>query len=94
MYNSNGYGILPVTPIACGLVAPKRHCKKHGFLSICIFLILPSIIINNKYVLKPRLIFNLYAHISRKNDWNIFFIAKHVSPFNHDNATRKRARAK
>ena len=26
-YNPNGYGSLQVTPIACGLEAPKRHGK-------------------------------------------------------------------
>ena len=36
--------------------------KKHSFfLPICIFLILPSVIINNKDLLKTRLIFNFYA---------------------------------
>ena len=39
---------------------------KRLFLFICILLILPSIIINNKDLLKTRLIFNFYAQISCK----------------------------
>jgi len=76
-YNPNGNGSWQVTPIACGFEAPKRHGNKTAFSSICILLlIIPHIIINNKDLLKPRLIFNFYAHISCKNDWNIF-IAEH-----------------
>ena len=65
-YNPNGYKSLQVTLIACGLEATKRHGKNMAFLSICILLILPSIIINFKDLLKARLIFNFYAHISCK----------------------------
>jgi len=50
-YNMNGYGSLQVTPIACGLEAPKRHGKTR-LISICILLILPSVNINNKELLK------------------------------------------
>jgi len=57
---------LRVTPIACGLEAPKRHRKKTAFLSICYFLIQPSVVMNNKDLLKTRLIFNFNAHISCK----------------------------
>jgi len=63
-YNLNGNRILRVTPIACRLEAPKRHYKNTAFLFICILLILPSIIINNKDLLKTQLIFNMYAQIS------------------------------
>jgi len=51
-YNPDGYGSLRVTPIACGLEAPKRHGKNTAYLSVCILLILPSEIINNKTLLK------------------------------------------
>jgi len=52
-YNPNGYGSVRVTPIACGLEAPKRHGKKkHGVLSICTLLIPPSVDISNKDLLK------------------------------------------
>ena len=61
---------LRVTPIAYGLEAPKRHRKNTAYLSICFFLIQPSVVINIKDLLKTRLIFNFYAHISCKNDWN------------------------
>jgi len=37
-----------------GLEAPKRHGKNTAFLSICILLIFPSVIINNKDLLKTR----------------------------------------
>jgi len=40
--------------------------KNRAFLSICILHILPSVIINSKDLLKTRLIFNFYAHISCK----------------------------
>jgi len=73
-YNPNGYGSLRVTSIACGLEAPKRHGKKTRLLSICILLFLPSVIINNNDLLKTRLIFNFYAKISCKNDWNNFLL--------------------
>jgi len=74
-HNPNGYGSLRVTPIACGHEAPKRHSNKHSFLSICILLILPSVIINNKDLLKTRLNINFYAQIScKKNDWNNFLL--------------------
>ena len=69
-YNPNGYWSLLVTPIACGLKAPKWHGKNMAFLSICILLILPSVISNNKDLLKTRLICNYFVHISCKNDWN------------------------
>ena len=82
-YNPNGYGSFRVTPIGCGLEAPKRHGKKNtAFLSICILLILPSVIINNKDLLKTRLIFNFYAHISCKNDWNNFLLLNTNPPLN------------
>ena len=76
-YTLNGYGSLRVAPIACGLEAPKRHGKKDGFLSICI---LPSVITNNKDLLKTRLIFNVYAQISCKNDWNNFLLLNTNAP--------------
>ena len=44
---------LRVTPFACGLEAPKWHG-----------LILASVIINNKDLLKTQLIFKFYAQIS------------------------------
>ena len=40
--------------------------KNTAFLSICILLILPSVIINNKDLLKTWLIFNFYAQFSLK----------------------------
>jgi len=52
MYNPNGYGSLRVTPIACGLEAPKRHGKNTAFLSIYVLPIPQSVIINNKDLLK------------------------------------------
>ena len=43
--------------------------KSMACLSICILLILPSVIINDKdYFAKTRLILNFHAHISCKND--------------------------
>jgi len=79
-YNPNDYRSLRVTPIACGLETPKRHGKNTAFLSICILLILPSVIINNKDLLKTRLIFNFYSHISRKNDCNNFLLLNTNGP--------------
>jgi len=32
--NPNGYGSVRVTPIACGLEAPKRHGKKGFFIQL------------------------------------------------------------
>jgi len=64
-YNPNDYGSLRVTPIA-----DMRHQNgiviNTAFLSICILLILPSVIINNKDLLKTRLNINFYAKISCK----------------------------
>ena len=65
---------LRVTPIACGLEAPKWHRKNTAFLSICFFLIRPSVVINNKDLLKTRLIFNSYAQMCCKNDWKKFLL--------------------
>jgi len=53
---------------------------KRGILSICIRLILPSVIINSKDLLKIRLIFNFYAHISFKNDWKNFLLLNAYPP--------------
>jgi len=33
-HNPNGYGSLRVTPIACGLEAPKRHGKNTFFIHL------------------------------------------------------------
>ena len=79
-YNPNGYGSIRVTPISCGHEAPTRHGKKHGFLSICILLIRPSIVINNKDLLTTRLIFNFYAQLSYKHDWNNFLLLNTNEP--------------
>jgi len=43
---------------------------KTAFLFICILLILSTVNINNEDLLITRLIFNVYAQISCKNDWN------------------------
>jgi len=83
-YNLNGYGSLRVVPIACGFEAPKRHGKKDGFLSICI-LILSSVIINNKDLLKTRLIFKFNAQISCKNNWNNLLLLNTNAPLICDN---------
>ena len=79
-YNPNDYASLWVTAITCGLEAPKRHGKNTAFLSTSILLILPSVIINNKDLLKTRLIFNFYAQISCKNDWNNFLLLNTNAP--------------
>jgi len=50
----------------------QNGMEKNGFFIPCILLILPSVIINNKVLLKTRLIFNFYA--SYKNDWNNFLL--------------------
>jgi len=55
--------------------------KTRFFLSICFFLI-PSVVINNKDLLKTQLIFNFYAHISCKNDWNNFLLLNTNGPLN------------
>jgi len=47
-YDPNGYGSLRVTPIACGLEAPKRHGKKHVFYTSALLFFN----INNKDLLK------------------------------------------
>jgi len=72
MYIPNRYGRLRVILIACGLKAPKRHGKTRGFLSICILLILPFVIINNKDLLKQHGWLSTFIH---KDDWNnLFFL--------------------
>jgi len=86
MYNPNGNRSLQVTPIACGLKTPKQHGKNTTFLSICILHILPSVIINNKDSLKTQLIFNFYAQISCKNDWNNFLLLKTNAPLTDSNS--------
>jgi len=69
-YNLNGYGSLKVTPIACGLEAQNGMVKKKtAFLSICILLILPAAIINNKDLLKTWLIFNFYEQLKKINSY-------------------------
>jgi len=73
---------LRVTPIACGLEAPKQHHKIAAFLSICFVLIRPSVVINNKDLLKTWLIFNFYAQLSCKNDWNNFLLLNTNEPLN------------
>ena len=82
-YNLNGYGSLRGTPNACRLEAPKRHGKKQGFFIYCILLILLSVIINNKDLLKTCLIFNFYAHISCKSDWNNFLLLNTNAPLSN-----------
>ena len=73
------------------MLADLRHqngiIKTRLFLSICFFLIRPSVFINNKDLLKTRLIFNSYAHISCKNDWNNFLLLNTNGPLskNRDN---------
>ena len=47
-----------------------------------ILLILTSVIINNKDLLKTRLILNFYAHISCNNDWNNFLLLNTNAPLN------------
>ena len=80
-YNPNGYGTIRVTTIACGREAPKRHGKTR-LLSICILLILPSVIIKNKELLKTRLIFIFYVQISCSNDWTNFLLLNTNAPLN------------
>jgi len=58
----------------------KTHRKNTAFLSICFFLIQPFVVINNKDLLKTRLIFNFYAHISCKKDWNKFLLLNTNGP--------------
>jgi len=79
-YSPNGYASLRVTSIACGLKASKRHGKNTAFLCTCILVILPSVIINNKDLLKSRLIFNFYAHLSCKNERNNFLLLNTNAP--------------
>jgi len=74
------FGCLRVTPITCGIKAPKRHSNKHGFSSIFFLRIRPSIEINKNDFLKTRLVFNFYAHIACKNDWNNFFLLNTNGP--------------
>jgi len=71
-YNPNGYGSLRVTPIAFLRTLSCQHdmVQNRFFLSICILLILPSVIINNKDLLKTRLICNFFC----KNDCNNFLL--------------------
>ena len=82
-YNPNGYGSIRVTSISCGHEAQKRHGKNTAFLSICILLIRPSIVINNKDLLTTRLIFNFYAQLSCKHDWNIFLLLNTNGPLTY-----------
>jgi len=79
-HNPNGYRSLPVTPNACGLEAPKRHGKKHGFL---IHLHPSFSYIRNfqqQRFAKTRLMLNLYAQISCNNDWNNFLLLNTKPP--------------
>jgi len=80
-YNPNGYKSLRVTPISCGLEAPKRHGKKTRFF-IHLLIIRPSVVITNKDLLKTRLIFNFYAQMSCKIDWNNFLLLNTIVPLN------------
>jgi len=75
-YNPNGYGSLRVTP---DLRCQTGMVKTRLFIHLS-FLIRPSVVINNKDLLKIRLIFNFYAHISCKNDWNNFYCWTLIGP--------------
>ena len=82
--NPNGYGSLRVTPIARVFEALKTAWYINtAFLSICIILFLPSVIINYKDLLKPRLIFTFYAQISCLNDWNNFLMLNTNDPLSN-----------
>jgi len=60
----------------------RRHngMVKHGFLSICIHLILPSVIISIKDLLKTQLMLNFYAQMSCINDWNNILLLNTNTP--------------
>jgi len=73
-YNPNSNGSLRVLRRQNGMV------KNTAFLSICILLILPSVIITNEDLLNTQLIFNFYAQISCKNDWNNFLLLNTNAP--------------
>ena len=71
-YYPNGYVSLRVTQIFCGLETPKRHGKNAALLYICILFILPSEIINNKYLLKHGWFSHFMHTILVKNDSHSF----------------------
>ena len=62
------------------LIAYLRRQNGIRLFFIDILLIISSAIISNKDLLKTRFIFNLYAHISCKNDWNNFLLLNTNAP--------------